>query len=180
MEVKFNDQCKEIIRRLELDPAIVVATCNHRTRGLVVRGNPMQMYVTTWHSNNKIIYASGQITRSEKEKGRLHIQEVTLSLALQLRKQLPEGDIGQNMNMEEILKIVTNSFGLMFSVNPDAVPCRLYEGSWHGADFSPRINIVEKIENDFCYVTGVFNNDRTCHHVWVFSYSKYRDWFLRS
>lgn len=178
MQVKFNEQCEEVLRRLEIDRAIVIDTRNNRTRGMVVQGNPMQLYATTWHNDGWIIYVNGLITSSEKTDNRLHIQEVTLSLALQLLEQLPAGGIDRNMNMEEILNVVANSFGLMISLDPNNSPSRLYNGSWQGQDFSPNIRILESIDNDFSYVTGVFNNNCTCHHVWMFSYSKYSNWFV--
>lgn len=178
MQVKFNEQCEDVLRRLEMDRAIVIDTCNNRTRGMVVQGNPMQLYATTWHNDGRIIYVNGLITNSEKIDNRLHIQEVTLSLALQLQEQLPARDINRNLNMEEILNVVANSFGLMISLDPNKPPSRLYNGSWQGQDFSPNIRILESIGNDFYYVTGIFNNNRTCHHIWMFSYLKYSNWFV--
>ena len=87
MEVKFSSQCLDILRRLEIDQDIVRQICDNRTRGMLVPGNPMQIYATTWHENRMIIYANGNISCSKKEDERLHIQEVTLSLALELREQ---------------------------------------------------------------------------------------------
>lgn len=178
MEVIFNEQCLDVLTRLEIDREIVVNTCNNRTRGMVVKGNPSQLYAATWHNDGRIIYANGSITRFERQLGRLHFQEVSLSLALQLRERLPAGNINRDMNMEEILNIVANSFGLEISLNPDTPPSRLYNGTWQGNDFSPNIEILERINNDLCWVTGVFNNNHACHHVWMFSYSKYANWFI--
>lgn len=178
MEVVFKEQCLDLLNRLEIDQEIVINTCNNRTRVMIVKGNPPQMYATTWHNDGCIIYVNGLITRFEKQNDRLHLQEVTLSLALQLRERLPAGNINKNMNMEEILNIVANSFGLMISLNPNSSPSRLYNGPWQGNDFSPNIEVLERINNDLCWVTGVFNNNRTCHHVWMFSYSKYSNWFI--
>lgn len=179
MEVKFSEQCNEVLRRLEIDRDIVISTCNNRTRGVIIPGNPMQLYATSWHDNDRIIYVNGSITRSEKVVNNLHIQGVTLSLALQLYEQLPAGRINKNMGMEEILRVVADSFGLAISLYPNSPSSRLYVGHWQGADFAPNINILERMNDDFFYVIGVFNNDHTCHHVWMFSYSKYSNWFIK-
>lgn len=124
------------------------------------------------------MYVNGAVTRSKKEGHRLKIQEVTLKLALELRDVLPAGVISPSMTMEEILAVVANSFGLLVSVDPSVAPTKLYSGSWQGDSFSPSIQVVEGIPDDWCLVTGVFNNDRTCHHVWAFSYEKYSSWFI--
>ncbi len=180
MEVKFNKQCEEVLRRLEISKDIVIHTCNNRTRAMLIPGNPAQLYATTWHNDGRIIYVNGLVTRSEKTKNEFHVEEVTLSLALQLREQLPAGNINQNMEMTQILNVIANSFGLRISLNPTSLPSCLYEGHWQGNDFGPNFEILEKIPNDWCYITGVFNNDRTCHHVWMFSYSKYSNWFIHN
>ena len=178
MEVLFTEQCLDVLTRLEIDREIVANTCNNRTRGMVVKGNPPQLYAATWHNDGRIIYANGSITRFERQADRLHFQEVRLSLALQLRERLPAGNINRDMNMEQILSVVANSFGLTISLNPDNPPSRLYNGIWQGSDFSPNIDILERINDDLRWITGVFNNNRTCHHVWMFSYSKYSNWFI--
>lgn len=41
MKVEFDEQCLDVLRRLELDRALVESTCNNRTRGMIVPGNPM-------------------------------------------------------------------------------------------------------------------------------------------
>lgn len=178
MEVKFTEQCLDIIRRLELDRALIERTCNNRTRGMFVPGNPPYMYAITWHDNGPIAYVNGRISRAQQEDQQIKIQEVTLSLALELKEELPGGVIKQDMTMEHILAVVADSFGLLLSVDPNASPTRLYNGSWQGDDFSPNIQFVEKMPDGECLVNGIFNNDRTCHHVWVFSYRKYSNWFV--
>jgi len=178
MEVVFTEQCLDILNRLEISREIVISTCNNRTRGMIVKGNPPQLYATTWHNDGRIIYINGPITRFERQVSGLSLQEVSLSLAIQLRERLPAGSINRDMNMEEILNIVANSFGLTISLNPNNPPSRLYNGSWQGNNSAPNIEILERINDDLFFFTGVFNNNRTCHHVWMFSYSKYSDWFL--
>jgi len=178
MEVKFTGQCMDVIRRLELDRALVERTCNNRTRGMLVPGNPPQVYATTWHDNGPILYVNGIISRAQQEGEQLKIQDVTLALALELKEELPGGVIEPAMTMDNILAVVANSFGLLISVDPNAPPTRLYNGSWQGDDFSPSIQFAEKMPDDECLVTGVFNHDRMCHHVWAFSYKKYSSWFV--
>ncbi|MFZ2148469.1 MAG: hypothetical protein WAV28_14740 [Sedimentisphaerales bacterium] len=117
MEVRFSNQCLDILNRLEISQDIVRETCNNRTRGMVVPGNPHQIYASTWHDNERIIYVNGSISRSEIKNNRLQIQEITLSLALELGEQLPARSINRNMSMEQILGAVAESFGLMISLD---------------------------------------------------------------
>ena len=179
MEIQFDNQCLDVLRRLELNQSLVKSSCLNRTKGMIIPGNPMQLYAATWHGDGPIIYANGSVTRAQKEGDGFRIQEVTLHLALELRERLPAGDIYPIMNMEQILAVVANSFGLMMSLDPNVAPVRLYTGHWQGNDVSPSMHLAERIDNDECFITGVFKNeDHTCHHVWVFSYTKYRNWFV--
>lgn len=178
MEIKFSDQCIDVLRGLEISQSLVKDACQDRTRGMIVPGKPMQMYATSWMQNDSIVYSNGLVTRAEKEGDRLHIQEVTLQLALELRENLPAGTILPNMNMKQILAVIVESFGLKIRINPNEPPTRLYDGTWQGNAFSPSM-MIEFLPDDMCFFTGVFNNDdRTCHYVWAFSYNKYKTWFV--
>ncbi|MGR3302026.1 MAG: hypothetical protein ACUZ8I_05920 [Candidatus Scalindua sp.] len=177
MIVKYKKECLDVIKRLGLNKSLIEETFNNRTRGMVTKSSPPQLYVSSWHENGKIIYANGLITKFKKESNRIQIQEVTSSLALELNEDLPAGSLDPEMTMEGILSVIANSFGLLFSLNKDSSPTRLYCGNWEGDTYSPKFELFEKPADGFYYITGSFNNNHTCHHVWAFSYEKYNEWF---
>lgn len=177
MIVKYKKECTGIIKRLGLNKRLIEETFNNRTRGMVVKSSPPQIYVSSWYENGKIIYANGLVTKFKKEHKDIHIQEVTSSLALELKEDLPAGSLDPEMTMEEILSVIANSFGLLFSLNKDSSPTRLYRGNWEGDLYSPKFELFEKPADESYYITGSFNSNHTCHHVWAFSYEKYNKWF---
>jgi len=65
-------------------------------------------------------------------------------LVLELNEALPAGSLDPKMTMEEILSVIANSFGLLFSLNKYSSPTRLYRGNWEGDLCSPEFELFEK------------------------------------
>ena len=176
MKVNFSEECKELLRRLELSQDLVTFVFNNRTRGMITKAKPPQIYAVSWLKNGRIIFVNGTVTKYELEESRLHIQEVSVNLALELKEKLPAGNINKEMSAEEMLGVVAESFGMPVVCHPDELAVKFYNGRWDGKQIKFQID-----NTDLYRISGSFSpQKRTCNYVWVFSFNLYKNWFILS
>jgi hypothetical protein len=109
--------------------------------------------------------------------GKVQFKEVTASLVILLRPQLPNGKISREMRMTDILENVANSFGHPVTASLDRPYSKLYSGQWNGNE----ISFFEPVPNATFALCGSFNPDaKYANMLWAFNSDAYRDWFLET
>jgi len=172
IDVELSADLEELFKITNLSKDDVFLTINDRHRGLIIPGNPLRMGAIHWF-NSKIVFVVGAVTKSNTIKNILRFDEVTVNLALKLKNILPAGDISKDMDFDQILSVVAESFGVPVTTSKNSQARKYHaESDWDG-------EIVFATKNDKeVIIQGTFNPDKKkCNHVWGFSLEKYRTWF---
>jgi hypothetical protein len=130
-----------------------------------------------WFTEERIVFAETVVTkkRHDRRKNIMKFREVEVMVAIELKPDLPAGPISRNMNMERILEVIAESFGLPVTTHPAGTASTLYSGPWDGQTIATGI-LAPKGD---MLVTGTFSPDcNRCHLVWAFDLEKYREWFV--
>jgi hypothetical protein len=169
MEHQFamTGPCKAILEQLEI-PVLKVAEALLEPDQFMELGSPSYRYLTRWFDDGSILFMCVFIERGEDER--------MVELAIELPHELPAGEMARGMEMEEILNMVAESFGLLVTAHPDENPAYLYEGPWDGDDLT-----VIAQEGDRALIMSAFNAEKNhCHMAWAFSLKRYMEWFRES
>lgn len=78
------------------------------------------------------MFVSGIVRKYELKESLLHIIEVSAEIALELKENLPAGNIRKEMSMEQILEIIAKSFGMPVTCHEESPPVKFYNGKWDG------------------------------------------------
>jgi hypothetical protein len=175
MEIVLTPECREVLTRLDLPEERVTATFNNRTRGMLVPGNPARIYGVRWFDDGQIVFVSGTVASARQEGERLYIDVVSVNLGLELRPQLMVGRISPELQMEELLLLIAENFGIPVQCHPDEQPMILYSGRWDGSS----VSVAQTYPEDTVLISGSFDpSGGTCNYVWAFSLNRYLDWFM--
>jgi len=194
--VVISEECKKTMADFGLSRSDVIEPVRNRTRGSLVGASdkgvcrePL-LRAIRWFTETRSVYLDGAVTRKRVERtpsgNRLHLDEVTVNLALELRNQLPAGLISADMQMEEIVAIIAHSFGYDFmlpgfqrrttyvrhaSLSLAAAPSAAAIGT-------PEFFSLELGPKDSLVLSGLFApGGRTVQDLWIFSLRRYRAWF---
>ena len=175
IEVSLSPQCMQLMELLELSADVANQTVNERDKAFIDKG-VSRMVACRWFSDERIVLVDGIISRktAEPELKRVRIDDVTAQLVLELHPNLPAGRITREMDAEEILAVVAQSFGLPIKCAVDEPFSTLYSGPGSLAtvvvDFGGR-------PREVC-VIGSFQPDANYGElVWAFDVHRYREWF---
>jgi hypothetical protein len=147
-------------------------TVNDRHRGYLIGGNPIRLGAIHWF-DDEILFVMGTVTKSRQEGNRLKLDEVTVSLPLQLAARLPAGNIERRMDFPQILRVVAESFGLPVGCSKHQKPALFHiDSDWDGETH------IEAPPGDTFLLQGTFSpENKKCSFVWVFSLNKYKEWY---
>lgn len=175
IEVVISPQCQEIMNLLEINRDMVVTTINDRHRGLVAPGLT-RIAAVHWFSDTQIVFADTVVTNREinKADNRVRFRKVKAHVVLDIRPDLPAGNINREMRMEEILELIAASFGQPVTCHPQHKPSTLYSGPWDGQTINVKIQGKATIG-----VCGSFSPEKhSCNLVWALNLERYRNWFV--
>jgi hypothetical protein len=174
IDVVFSPQCREIRQSLKIEPEDVWTTINDRHQGLITDGAD-RVIAVHWFSDDSFVLVDSFITKKKvhKESNRVQLKQVTAQIALILPPNLPSGAVRRGMPMEEILKVVAESFGHPVTCHPDAPALALYTGQWDGK----KIDVKLRNPGLRIYSSGTFYpKTKTCELVWALDIDRYRRW----
>ena len=172
IRVTLGKQAQQLMQYIEVMPSRVGKTFNERHRGGVVAGNPMRMGAIHWYED-QTVFALGSVKKSRREGERVHFEEVSADLVIDVTGELPSDTLKPEMDFNHILGIVANSFGLPVVTARGCPPSAIhYKAPWDGSIH------VENAKEDKVFLQGVFNRQkRECHYVWAFSLRRYLAWY---
>ncbi len=83
-----------------------------------------------WFDDDQIVVVDSIVVEKdiENEQDRVFFKEVLAQIVLNLRCELPSGQLTREATMEENLRVIAESFGSDVSGHPDEVSERLYSG----------------------------------------------------
>ncbi len=174
IDVSYSKGCAQLMRLLELSPELAVCTVNEKDV-VFIDSRRSRLVACRWFSEETVILVDAVVEqKSEKQDDEdAGIGEVAAQLVLELRPELPAGRIGREMDMEEILAVVAQSFGLPIRCATDEPYSTLYTG---GGELETVSVQAEPRATDFC-VIGTYRSDNYCELVWAFDVKRYREWF---
>jgi hypothetical protein len=164
IEVLFSPPCRKVMELLEISSKEVTTTINEHHRGIICgdENRDTRIIAAHWFNDDNFILADSIIT---------DLKQVTAQIALKLPFNLPSGKVSRDMKMDEILRVVAESFGHPVTCHPDSPPDALYSGAWDGKWINEKL---KKLGNDI-YTCGTFYpKTRTCEFVWALDFNKYR------
>jgi hypothetical protein len=177
IQVVISPPCRALMDDLGISESDAVATFNNRDQGLVDEG-VSRIAAVRWFGSDRIVMVDGPIADRHWDDSRkaIRIEKVTATLVIELRSKLPAGTFDQSIDMETILAIVAESFGVPVSCHPDEPPSTLYAGPWDGKPPSFRT----KPERTYV-LCGSFDPDaRYCEMVYAFDVRRYLEWFKKT
>jgi hypothetical protein len=90
------------------------------------------MTMARWRPGDRIILIDGPIRRASFANGRPVVEEMEPLLVLALKPDLPAGRITRDHDIEELLALVAESFGVPVRCHPDEPWSTLYRGPFGG------------------------------------------------
>lgn len=171
IKVIYGPEADELLKNAYISYDDVYQTVNDRHRGLLISGSPLRINAIHWFEQ-KIVFVIGAVTKSRTIGNILKFEELTTSLILRLKDELPAGTINKEMNFVEILNVVAESFGVPVTTSKNGQPKLLHiESDWDG-EISFKAERGQNI-----LLQGTFNpNENKCSYVWAFSLEKYKAW----
>ena len=90
------------------------------------------MTMARWRPGDRIILIDGPIRKPSRVNGRPVVEEMDPLLVLALRPDLPAGRISRECDIEELLALVTESFGVPVRCHPNEPWSTLSSGPFGG------------------------------------------------
>ena len=91
-----------------------------------------RMTMARWRPGDRIVLIDGPIRKASLVNGRPVVEEMEPLLVLALKPDLPAGRISRECDIEELLALVTESFGVPVRCHPDEPWSTLYSGPFGG------------------------------------------------
>lgn len=175
IDVTFVQPVLELMSFANVSEDEARITLNDRHRGLVDFGIT-RIAAVHWFSDSRIVFADAPITKKKlhKRKQQMRFKEVTPSLVISLRPELPHGTIKRDMPMTDILGCIANSFGHPITAFGDINHSKLYNGPWDGNQPS----LLSPVPDDATFVmSGSFNHEtKRSEMLWALNVDAYRKW----
>jgi hypothetical protein len=118
------------------------------------------------------------VTKKEVEEdlGQVRFRQVAVQLAIKVQPVLPAGALRRDLEMQQVLRLMAESFGIPVSCHPEQPAVALYTGAWDGRGC--RIEPESLSPDQPVLILGTFWPDgRGCENVWVFHQAKYLEWY---
>ncbi|MEN6497750.1 MAG: hypothetical protein ABFD16_25915 [Thermoguttaceae bacterium] len=175
VRVKFTPQCQGLVEKELLSPRLVAIAINDRHQELIVN-HGTRLVACHWFSDDLAILVDSEVTEAGDafELGPLPIEEVTAQVVLSLRPELPAGHIDREMDVEDLLAIVAESFGIPLTCDPDEPLSTLYSGA--GREDAVVVH-SGCIPPEFWLIGSFDPHETHCELVWAFRPDRYRTWF---
>jgi hypothetical protein len=175
IKVTINPECLQFMRDMGIAPDRARVTINDRHQWLITGGRD-RIIATHWFGDDDIVLVESLV----KEKGvngddhqLFGIIGVEAQLVISLRSVLPGGTFTRETKIEQILAVVTESFGCPIIGYPGFRPTKLYSGPWHTNKFSIQAN---KGSGSIWHVGSTDQHHNRCELVWAFNVERYRQW----
>lgn len=174
IRTSLSPEAHRLLRLTQVPLDQISQTINDRHRGLLIQGPPPRIGAFHWFGE-RIVFALGSISRWRTEGPNFILEEVSISLILDLQEELPAGRISPEMPYLDILRVITQSFGLPLKSAEGGEPSFfIEEGPWGGT-----LEVLDPPKGGMFFLQGGFNTrERRCWHLWAFSIEKYLSWFL--
>jgi hypothetical protein len=174
IRVKFTPQVRALMRRANLSPKTAALAVNQPHRQLTDRRGT-RLVACHWLSNDSAILVDSEITKAEGEPGHgpIQIEEVVARVVLGLRPELPLGRISRDTDLDHLLAVVAENFGLPLTCDPDEPLSTLYSGTGG----KERVLVHTGCIPPEFWLVGSFDPDKAyCEFVWAFRPDRYRAW----
>lgn len=175
IRVRFTPQCRGLVETEILSPSLVEIAVNDRHQELMVN-HGTRLIACHWFSDDLAILVDSEVTKAdgEAELSPTPIEEVTALVVLCLRRELPAGPIDRAMDVDQVLAVVAESFGIPLTCDPDEPLSTLYSGSG-----SEETVVVHSgcIPPEFWLIGSFDPRQSQCELVWAFRPDRYRTWF---
>ena len=175
LQYVFTPSCRELIQKLDLAEETVLEAYHKRDDTMLVPAAPPHMYSIRWTGEGEGLFVSSSCSKMEWQVDRARPSEISINLALPLRRVLPAGSICPRMKMDQIWTLVAESFGVPVCFQEDLGYHRRYTGRWHGED--PRWEETG-IDGDEYFIDGVLEQKKdNVKYAWVLSLATYLKWW---
>lgn len=173
INVDFADECLKLMDEIGLTEREVIETLNNRTRGMLDRGLN-RLTATTWREDGRIVFVESTIkVKIWKNEFGLQIQRVLAQIALVLAPEMPGGKLHRQMEVPEILRLVSESFGVLLRCHPDAPYLKCFNGP-----AVPGIDLCDPPRESPVLVIGNFDPEAGfADFVWALDVADYLGWW---
>jgi len=136
-----------------------------------------RLTLAKWTSNDRMLFVDGTINHMVTIEGKLYVDRMTPLVVFALRPELPAGRITRDRDIEEIMALVAESFGVPVRCHEDEPFSTLYSGPWNGKNEIERERVV--VSHGYAYC-GAFERDPFwAYRVYSIDLTKYLDWAKR-
>jgi hypothetical protein len=179
IEVDFSNDSKDLMREFGFSEEEVAATVNNRHCALLDHGYT-RLIAIQWADDDRIMFIDARITHKTPEpaNNRVKIDAVEIGIPLRLLPNLSRGTIEKNMEMEQVMGLISESFGILVRCNDLAPWSTLYAGPCDFEGRQPIIRVFSPVDHNAYILQGSFQpRENRATLVWCFDKNRYREWF---
>ena len=172
IDVNLSKECREVMRLFGVPLDRAQRTINDRHHGYLVPANPPRIVAAHWFSDQEIILVEGVVSKRQAVGRRHTLKEVTASLCIELRPELPGGTLDRGMDLPKVLGVTARSFGVPISCHKDEPFSTLYTGRWDGG-----VRGKGQPPSFVPLFASASPSGDSCELVWMFDVESYKRWW---
>ena len=177
--IHFTPEAEALVTELAIDRGAIEQTIRHPDAVLTDKQFET-LACLRWLDADRALFLSCGIAAglSTPDRQKLAITEVVVRLALWVGSTLPAGQLVRGADMETMLALIAESFGLPVRCHPEEPWSTLYSGPT--ARYGPHtpFEVLHGTWRGDVLICGCFRpNENYAEYCWAFSLDKYRAWY---